>query len=66
MEIKLGNLGKGYASFWCWLMGPGSVFGSSEAVPPVSKSWFKVENQQSLLHSASSIQAPTHQIAFSF
>ena len=28
MKIKLDNLGRGYASFWCWLVGPGSVFGT--------------------------------------
>lgn len=28
MKIELGGLGRGYAGFWCGLMGSGSVFGA--------------------------------------
>lgn len=28
MKIKLGNLRRGCAGFWCWRMGPGSVVGT--------------------------------------
>lgn len=35
MKIKLDNLGRGYATFWCWLMGPGSVFGTWGALRPL-------------------------------
>lgn len=28
MKIKLGSVGRGYASFWCGMTGSGSVFGT--------------------------------------
>lgn len=31
MKMKLG---RGYGRFWCWQMGPGSVFGTLELIIP--------------------------------
>lgn len=55
----------GMESFWCWLMHWRWVWNMwcSEAVFPVSKSWFKVGSQQHSLHSALSV--PDHQLVIS-